>query len=245
MPKGWLKEYFLETGKSWGQQISGPVLALTSMVFLFAAAHYTDSAQQAAAVLKWSAWLTGAVAILLIFVAQFDVWSRERDMREAQRSKTDAEIAKNAKPEIQAEVLSLTMIGMVGNETSMVGNQTTPVECSTRVQFQIQAVNVRPVTVSLRGIKIDGSKLPIPAIFENAEVWRPQSPGSPLAHSAHPDLPYGIHVDLAASAEITVKGCNRDGIGRTLDLTGLKIELLDALGGAHLIDVEPGTRILV
>jgi hypothetical protein len=72
-------EYLVMAGKLWGEEISGPILAFVSIVLIMAYARYADDADATAKLVKYSAWLTGAISILLIFVAQYKGWRNERD----------------------------------------------------------------------------------------------------------------------------------------------------------------------
>ena len=82
-----VREYGMTVLKLWGNHISGPVLALIALVLGFASAHYASDAQIGTRLVKYSAWLTGAASILLVFVAQYDAWKIERDSLETEQRK--------------------------------------------------------------------------------------------------------------------------------------------------------------
>jgi hypothetical protein len=83
-----LREYIVIVGRLWGREISGPILAGVSIVLAIAYACYADNANATVALVKYAAWLTGAISILLVFIAQYKAWFSERE-------KFEAEVAKN------------------------------------------------------------------------------------------------------------------------------------------------------
>ncbi len=62
------------TASSWGRAISGPVLALAGLVLLFA--QQTVDGPKAAAILRELGWGVLATALVMVFVAQYEVWKR-------------------------------------------------------------------------------------------------------------------------------------------------------------------------
>jgi hypothetical protein len=80
-------EYIMTVFKVWCNHISGPILAVVGIVLAIAAAHYANDAEAGVRLVKWSAWLTTAASILLIFVAQYDAWKAERALLEQEKEK--------------------------------------------------------------------------------------------------------------------------------------------------------------
>ena len=74
-------------------------------------------------IVKWSAWISGALACIFIFVSQYDVWIEERELREKEvakeREKREAEQAKNERPEIQGEVFMFSAQGIRGESSEV------------------------------------------------------------------------------------------------------------------------------
>jgi hypothetical protein len=75
-----LKVYVVMVSKSWGKAISGPVLAVISLVLLFLQQTVRNETT-AARLLKWGAWLTLGMAFVLVLVAQYKVWKEEHEGR--------------------------------------------------------------------------------------------------------------------------------------------------------------------
>ena len=65
--------------------VSGWLLAIVAIGLDIAAAYFVDDPSKSAKVIRWSAWLTSAAAIWLVFVAQYDAWKDEFEKREARR----------------------------------------------------------------------------------------------------------------------------------------------------------------
>jgi hypothetical protein len=91
-------EYLTMVAKLWGKQISGPVLALVAIVAVFVNARYANDATATATVAKYVAWITGGISVLLIFVAQYEAWSTERDKYEVESKKLER--LENEKPRL-------------------------------------------------------------------------------------------------------------------------------------------------
>jgi hypothetical protein len=66
--------------KSWGRAISGPVLAFVGLVLLVCQLTVHDS-MTAELVLKIGSWITLGIAALMIYVAQYEVWKAEHELR--------------------------------------------------------------------------------------------------------------------------------------------------------------------
>lgn len=60
--------------KSWGHAISGPILAFAAIVLAILAAVFAQDTGAAIAIARITAWILGSLAVVMIFVAQFDAW---------------------------------------------------------------------------------------------------------------------------------------------------------------------------
>lgn len=71
------REYFVRSSKSWGRAISGPVFAVAAIVLAILAAYFSGNASMGVKIVRWSAWVLGGLAILMLFVAQYNVWRED------------------------------------------------------------------------------------------------------------------------------------------------------------------------
>ena len=93
-------KYFVMVAKSWGRAVSGPVLAVMGLILSAVQIKITDN-QLAANVLKYCSWSTLAIAGLMIFVAQYEVWRDERSVKEAlERRLLPKAIIRNLTPRV-------------------------------------------------------------------------------------------------------------------------------------------------
>jgi hypothetical protein len=236
-----IREYCVIVAKLWGQQISGPVLALISICAVVAGPFYAESPSAASVLLKASAWFTGIASVVLLFVAQYKAWCAERESY-------DRELARNSRPEISGRVGEFDVWQSVGNSIRSEENF-----CGCSVTFRVSMSNGRPVQTNLRDLRIDGSGMLVRATFENIVI---RSPGETTTQMEalvnktsrphfHPTLPQGIYLEFVASAEIIVKGHHWAGLKNTLNLTGLRVEAIDGFGCPHRLEVEPGATVSV
>jgi hypothetical protein len=70
------KEYILKVSNLWGKAISGPVLAVISLVLLLIQQTITNETTTTG-LLKWGAWLTLGMALYLVMVAQYKAWREQ------------------------------------------------------------------------------------------------------------------------------------------------------------------------
>src|SRR5450755_345443 len=70
--------YAMKAFSMWRKRTAGPSFAILSIVLAFAYAHFANDPAATIWLLKLAAYATGSIAVLLIFVAQFDVWNAER-----------------------------------------------------------------------------------------------------------------------------------------------------------------------
>jgi hypothetical protein len=79
MPKDYSRSHYLRwylalVMKLWGKHIAGPIMAAITIIFVIISAVVGGDATTAARLVKWSAWLTGIAAVLLMLRAQYDAW---------------------------------------------------------------------------------------------------------------------------------------------------------------------------
>jgi hypothetical protein len=82
-------EYLTMVARLWGRQISGPILALVAIIAAFVNARYATDATATATVAKYIAWITGGISAFLLFVAQYEAWSEERNKYEVEAGKLE------------------------------------------------------------------------------------------------------------------------------------------------------------
>jgi hypothetical protein len=177
--------------------------------------------------------------------ASYAVWRQERLRYLGQRQSYEAELAKNTRPEIKGKLYGVVARGQ-GNRTS--GGIDS---CNTQIVFHIEACNQRPVETNLWDLRFDGAAMRPPATFamtsicEGGKGWTPIDLTSSVEQKTHPVLPFGLRVDLVGSASVEISGHDWPSLGRKFSLAGLKVELIDGFGGAHLIQIEPNAEISV
>ncbi len=71
-------EYAATVWRAYKAHVAGWLLAIVAIGLNIAAAFFIDDPSKSAVVVRWSATLTGAGAIWLMLVAQYDVWRKER-----------------------------------------------------------------------------------------------------------------------------------------------------------------------
>jgi hypothetical protein len=84
---------------------------------------------------------------------------------------------------------------------------------------------------------MDGNAMPQPAAFSKICIWQPAAGGlRGQVLNERPDLPGGRYLTLFGSAMMIVP---EQALGKQLDFAGVKVELIDAFGHAHPLDIEP------
>lgn len=81
MPSRRVREYLANVIRWYKGHVSGWSLAIVAIGLNIAAAFFADDPSKSAMVVKWSARLTGAGAIWLLLVAQYDAWREEHEAR--------------------------------------------------------------------------------------------------------------------------------------------------------------------
>jgi ABC-type nickel/cobalt efflux system permease component RcnA len=216
-----LGEYLVSVTKLWGQEISGPVLAGVSIVLAIVVQSISDM-PTAMLVTRWGAWATGGSSVLLMFVAQYKLWTTERDRRELEE-------AKNLRPDLKGEAAGFQPVGIRG-----AGVNGDEFWVMTEFKFRLSVCNYRDVTTNITGVRLDGSLLDPPVIFG----------GCGVQDDGHPELPQGIRRELEVHSEATLDGVHTKEIAE-VDLAELKIYVVDGFGVSHLIQPRRGESLLV
>ena len=157
--------------------------------------------------------MTGAAALLMVFVAQYKLWSKEREEREVEQ-------AKNQRPELKGEAHSFEAHGMQGE-----GLSDGDWHCNTQFRFKVNLCNHRPVNTNITEIRLDGSPLNPPVVFGECEIPRDAPLGAP------PDLQlnHGIAKSFAVNADATINGMRSHDV-KDVDLQNLRIVVVDGDG---------------
>ena len=92
-------EYLTMVAKLWGDQISGPILAVIAIIAVCVEAKFANDPTATATVARYTAWVTGGMSALLILVAQYKAWSAERDKYEVVSRKLEE--IERSKPHIK------------------------------------------------------------------------------------------------------------------------------------------------
>ena len=207
-------------GKFWGEQISGPILALIGFGLLIAQAYVTD-APTATAILKWGATVTLGTAIFMVLVAQYKAWSTERDNYEAAA-------AKNIRPELRGKAYAFTRGGSGGGDP----------RGSVEARFMVEICNHRSITTNITALEIDAEQ-----VDKTMTISGIVHDGGSLL------LEHGIAHRFKAKAELcatrkasTIPGQWPEPV--EVDLSKLRILVVDGLGGKHPITVEPGSSLV-
>jgi hypothetical protein len=215
-----LKEYVVMVGRLWGREISGPVLAAVSIVLAFAYGHYADNANATVKLVKYAAWLTGIISVLLVFVAQYKAWCFERERYEA-------EAARNIKPELRGVAENFRSKGPYGDHRSP-----EPIYASFGITFDLRLTNHRPVPTNIGSVEVAGAILHKVAFCSDLELGFAGS------------LEYGIAATVPMSARVDVYYVAiADLKDKEIDLSKLRIEVIDGFGDRHHIPIAENERI--
>ena len=220
-------EYVVTVLKLWGGHISGPVLALASIILTVCAAVFANDPKVGSAVVKVSALVTAILAVFLILVAQYDAWKLERIALEQERSRS-------LRPQLKGEAHTfLTYL----RSTSLTLSQE-PSKHMRYVSFQITVCNTRNVETNIRGIDVDGANLLPPCVFLNENVMGRDDDNKPL-NGESVLLRYAVSTGLTVSA-MCLPRTDRP---VSIDLSSLRISLIDGLGDRHQIHVRQGSQL--
>jgi hypothetical protein len=198
----------------WGKHISGPIFGVLSIGSAFAAAHFANNASASTALLKYAAYVTGGLSILLFFSAQYDVWKAERDQ-------LDKEKEKNTRPDIKGSVTYLNFKGIRTEGTDVSGSHV-----STEVDFGVYLVNRNDAPTNLQKIVLKGSNLEPRIEFEEVIC-------------ANTNLVFGMGQRLERiRTTATIRGFSRVGEIPPIKLDRLEAYAVDGLRKWHWISVS-------
>ena len=213
--------------KLWEDEISGPVLAIVGIVLLIVQAFVTD-VPTATKALKCGAWVTLGAAAVMVLVAQYKAWSLERD-------KYEAEATKNGQPEIKGEAFNFRDTGQRVTGVTF---------WNAEIRFEMSVCNHRPVNTNMKRVEIDGQLMVGAARFSKILAFKPVP--CKVMHQppldTNPILPHAMDVKLIVEAWVEI---DADDLQKheAIKLDGLKIRVVDGLGGAHVIGVRAGEEL--
>lgn len=202
------------------EHVSGWMLAVTAIGLQVAAAWVSDDPSRSAIVVKWSAWITTAAAVWVIFVAQYDAWREER-------KRAEEESAKNLKPQIDGQITDF-------RKGSAHGTSILDGEHYRHTQFSCKLLltNRRQVTTNITGYALVGFECsPVIAFFNL--VMSP--PNVEVTYAK------GSIVNLSGIAQIKGESATEEKVS----LDGLYAVVLDGFRDSHAIQIEcPGNYIV-
>jgi hypothetical protein len=208
-----LREYLAVVLKLWGKHIAGPLLAVLTLILTFIAAYYAGDSSASAKVVKIAAWVTGIASAVLIFVAQYDAWSAERDRYEN-------EVSKNQRPEIHGQARNFKWGGFLADSTP--GTSKT---VSFTVEFQLVLSNLRPVATNLCNISIVGRLLSRSVKYTQLDF-------------EITTLNYGIAVVVPVTLMVSLDGLSTNDLkGKEVELEDTGIGVFDGFGDYHPIEI--------
>jgi hypothetical protein len=178
----------------------------------------------AAKVFNWSAIVSGLLAIVLIFVAQYGAWHVERAAREE-------ELAKNALPEITGEIRT----ALARPYTSATNEDL----ATHSISLFLFVCNHRPVDTNIAGVKLNGVDLHPPYFFFDISVSSLK--GMKVLGPTEILLQRGILIELIVNASIHMS----DASDVPIDFSALTVSLVDGLGGTHVIQAKKGLELVV
>jgi hypothetical protein len=150
-------EYVVTVFRLWKMHVSGWILAVIAIGLSIAAAIVAKDATNSAMVVKLAAWLSGAAAIWVIFVAQYDAFSEERKKREVAESR-------NLRPDIRGELCGFDL----GDTVTHVRQED---EWSVIIPFRctLTLCNYSPAETNLSSLLLDASATALPIEFWDLE----------------------------------------------------------------------------
>jgi hypothetical protein len=211
-------------------------------LFFAVAQQYIRDAPSVAKAAHWGAWITFALALFLVFVAQYDAFSLERTRYEEERTRYEEEAAKNILPEIRGEASNFRLTGMKGSTVVVVEAGVIHHEVHGGFSFDLDLYNCRPRSTNFQRVELDGSMLcpPVEFSFELAEMMA-HAGGRPVQDFSDRILNDGMGVKIAG---IMVEASVKAEVGfPPIDLQALKVYVVDGLRGKHLVSVREGESL--
>jgi hypothetical protein len=177
-----------------------------------------------AKLLNWSV-ASAVLAVALIFVAQYGAWRIEREHYEK-------ELAKNALPEINGEI----RVALAKPYTSTIDDGLNHLR-SHIVTLFLYVCNRHPVDTNIAEVKLNGVELHPPRFLFDISL---SSPGRGTVAPNEIILRRGIQTELIVMASAKISD-----ITPPIDLTALKVSLVDGFGGTHLIQAKKGLELVI
>lgn len=209
----------MSVAKHYKGHISGWMLAISAIGLQIAAAWVSNDPTRSATVVRWSAWIMTAAAVWVVFVAQYDAWREER-------TRAEAEVARNLKPQIEGELLDFTA-GSTHGSSIVDGKHYRHVKFSCRLVM----TNRRPVTTNILGCALVGFKCSPSVAFLDTVV-----------------SPMGVEVIYAKGTLVNISGIAQiegDGItDEVVSLDGLYAVVLDGFRDGHEIRALNGNYLV-
>lgn len=196
---------------------------------LMSCAAFTILGVYCAATNKGNGWMVGGSAFLaavFFLVAAYRTW-RDEHVRYVD------EVARNHRPDIKGEAFNFSGYGIHGEGHSH-GHWST----SCDVTLEIYVCNHRPITTTLKGVELDGSRLKPPVNFDFIEGAL-REPAFPVGM----EMPHGIGKTMKVRATATVDGMRLAEIP-PIALDNLQVHIVDAFEHKHPIGVKQGERLI-
>jgi hypothetical protein len=185
-------------------------------------------------------------ACFVLFHLLRSPWKLDQQSRGAQEKLRDEVVhrnqlladsqATNARPEIHGDAFHF--LGKWSGEEDVNGI----VRSSADLMFELQVSNQRSVSTNVKRWEFDGSLIDPPIEFAEVSILKPGIGPMDMMTSDF-ELPMGKAVSLVGQATATL--CRRQSEIGSIDLSNLKIRLVDGFNGSHLIQVRQGEKLLV
>jgi hypothetical protein len=181
---------------------------------------------------SWLVTASGVLAATFFVVAAYRTWSDEHEHY-------CAEIAKNVLPEIKGDAAKFKVLRH--GEGHDHGEWT----CSATIEFELHVCNHRAVSTNITGLKMNGASANPPILFSNVHnITQARSVEDlpPFEHEI--EMKRGIAVSLFGTAMLSIEGYRLENLPE-IDLSPIKIWLIDGFGGSHLLGVRPGETLVL
>jgi hypothetical protein len=181
---------------------------------------------------SWIVTASGVLAVMFFVVAAYRTWSDEHEHY-------CAETAKNVLPEIKGEAAKFKVLSY-GE-----GHDHDDWACGATIEFELHVCNHRAVSTNITGLKMDGASANPPILFSNVRIIT-QARGvedlPPFEHEI--EMKRGIAVSLFGSAMLSIEGYRLENLPE-IDLSPIKVWLVDGFSGSHLLGVRSGETLVL
>jgi hypothetical protein len=221
-----VRDYLVIVVKLWSKHLAGPAFAVFSLVLLAIQKSFRDAPALARAA-HWGAWITLSMALLLVFVAQYDAWSLERARYEEEASKSE-------RPRILGEASNFRLTGHYGSND---GKPYGDFSCD------LYLCNDSPRATNFQGFELDGSMLTPPVNFSHEELTAlTRAVGRPPVNVTGQYLGNGIAIHLAITFTAVLE-TPWAGPRPSIRLEPLRVSAIDGFRGKHAISVRDGETL--